>query len=470
MKIYNTLTRKKETIKPRVDKKIDIFVCGPTVYDSPHLGHARIAVFFDCFVKYLRQRGYKVKYIVNITDVDDKIILRAKEKGVSVKDIATVFEKEYLNSMRKLKVTAVTKYARATQHIKEIISQIKRLEEKGFTYRIENDGIYYDISKFKNYGKLARRTVLQAEDGVSRIDDSAKKKNKGDFCLWKFTQSPEEPSWKSPWGNGRPGWHIEDTAISEKYLGCQYDIHGGGRDLIFPHHEAEISQMEAISGKSPFVKYWMHVGFVNISGQKMSKSLGNFISVNDFLKHWPPQCLRFLILKNLWQSPLNYTESLIIETKAGLKKIEEFLRKISLFMYYERKNNYSDKSMTLLFVKSKKSFYQYLNDNFNTPRAFSVLFDLIKKINDFTKNSPLSPSLARKIYSFFKEINSFLEIVDFNQLLSQLPARIKKMVKQRENFRKKEKWKKADEIRKKIEQEGFVIEDTQWGPLVKKKD
>ena len=274
LKIYNTLSRKKEIFKPRKEKQVNLFVCGPTVYDFSHLGHARTYIAFDVIVKYLRQNGYDVFYLQNITDIDDKIINKAKENNVTPEKLAFRFEKEYLDDIKSLKINGVTKYARATDHIEEIISQVERLIKKDCAYKIE-DGIYYDISKFKGYGKLSKRTVLQAEDAVSRIDESKEKRNKGDFCLWKFSKSGE-PNWQSPWGKGRPGWHIEDTAITEKYFGPQYDIHGGANELIFPHHEAEIAQMEVISGKSPLVKYWLHTGLLTIDRVKMAKLLGRW--------------------------------------------------------------------------------------------------------------------------------------------------------------------------------------------------
>src|SRR3989338_3896037 len=281
LKIYNTLSGKKEAVTLKKGKAVQLFVCGPTVYDYSHLGHARTYIAFDVIVKYLKEKGYKVFYLQNITDIDDKIIQRAQKKGIAAEKLAQDFEKEYLKDMKTLKVDSVTKYARATDYIKEIISQTKRLLEKGYAYQIK-DGIYYDISKFKNYGKLSGRTVQQAEDAISRIDENINKKNKGDFILWKISK-PGEPKWTSPCGYGRPGWHIEDTAITEKIFGPQYDIHGGGEDLIIPHHEAEIAQMEAISGKKPLVKYWLHTSFLNVGGKKMSKSLGNFFTIRDIL-------------------------------------------------------------------------------------------------------------------------------------------------------------------------------------------
>ncbi|HQK63997.1 MAG TPA: cysteine--tRNA ligase, partial [Candidatus Staskawiczbacteria bacterium] len=382
IKIFNTLTGKKDLIKPKQAGKISLFVCGPTVYDYSHIGHARNYVAFDAFVKYLKISGYNVFYLQNITDIDDKIIARAREKGVSPKDLALAFEQEYLQTMKALGVNSITKYARATAHIKEIISQTQRLLQKGFAYEIAGDGIYYDISKFKSYGKLSGRTALQAEDAVSRIDYSKDKRNRGDFCLRKFTQDSSEPSWPSPWGNGRPGWHIEDTAITEKYFGAQYDIHGAARDLIFPHHEAEIAQMEALSGKKPLARYWMHVGFLTVKQQKMSKSLENFITIRDILSRISPQCLRFLILKNLWSSPVDYSDSALLETKSALEKIEEFLRKIRATKTTKIDGKQMSRNKKTI-EKLKKDFYRELDYDFNTPKAFAVVFEFIKQANQF---------------------------------------------------------------------------------------
>jgi len=356
LKIYNTLSGKKELFKPRKGKQVNMFVCGPTVYDYSHIGHARLFVTFDVFAKYLKHIGYKVFYLQNITDIDDKIIGRAREKGVLPKALSSAFEKEYIKDMKALGIDSVSKYAKATSYVKEIISQVKRLMEKGYAYEISGDGIYYEISKFKNYGKLAGRTALDAEDAVSRIDYSKNKRNRGDFCLWKFKEHESEPSWRSPWGHGRPGWHIEDTAITEKFFGPQYDIHGGALELLFPHHQAEVSQMEAISGKSPMVNYWMHVGVLTVNGQKMSKSLGNFIATGDFLKRHSPAQLRFFVAKNLWRSLVDYSESTMIEAQAATEKIEEFLRKIRSSKSEVR--NKSKKINSKILKAFEKSFYE----------------------------------------------------------------------------------------------------------------
>ena len=463
LRIYNTLTKKKEIIKPAKDKKINLFVCGATVYDFAHMGHARTYVFFDCFAKYLKKIGFDVFYLQNITDLDDKIIMRSKEKGVEPKSLALAFEKEYLKDMKNLGVNAVSKYARATSYIKEITSQVKRLMEKGIAYKIDNDGIYYDISKFENYGKLSGRTVLGAEDAISRVDYSKDKRNRGDFCLWKFRQEEIEPCWPSPLGKGRPGWHIEDTAITEKFFGAQYDIHGGGRDLIFPHHEAEIAQMEALSGKKPMAKYWMHTGFLTVNGQKMSKSLGNFITIDDFLKRNSCQQLRFLVIRNLWRSPFDYSESSMIEVRTSLEKIEEFLRKLKA-----RSGKQKGKNNQLKLVKKLKAdFYSQLDDDFNTPKAFAVLFNFIKKENSYLDKNLISEKDAKEIYNFFEEINDIFGIIDFKKVNRAIPAKIKQLVLAREKYRKNQEWQKADQMRQKIEKQGFTIEDTKDGPVAK---
>lgn len=467
IKIYNTLSGKKDLLKPLKDKNINLFVCGPTVYDFSHIGHARTCIFFDCFVKYLKSMGFTVFYLQNITDVDDKIIACAKEKGVLPQDLAAAFLREYLKNMKALKVTSVTKYAKATNYVKEIIGQIKRLLDKGYAYTLD-DGIYFNISKFKQYGKLSGRTALQAEDSMSRIDYSKNKKNRGDFCLWKFAENhPGEPSWPSPFGKGRPGWHIEDTAITEKFFGPQYDIHGGGRDLIFPHHEAEITQMESISGKKPMAKYWMHGGFLTIDGQKMSKSLNNFVTIDDFLKRYPFQYLRFFLMKNLWHSPIDYSDSAMIEVKMALEKIEEFLRKLKS----TKSNSTNPKQIqnSKLLKKFKTDFYVNLADDFNTPKAFAVIFEFIKEVNKLLDEGLVDKKSAREMYAFFVEINKIFDIIDFQKLkTSNVPQEVLELVKVREDYRKAQEWQKADEVRHEIEKYRFSVDDTQDGSVIKK--
>lgn len=460
-KIFNTLSKKKDQVKPIKNKQINMFVCGPTVYDFPHIGHAKLFITFDIFAKYLRHLGFNVFYLQNITDIDDKIIARAREKGVSPKDLAAAFEKEYLQSMKALGINGVSRYAKATRHIKEIISQVQRLEKLGFAYKIE-DGVYYDISKFKKYGELSGRTALQAEDAVSRIDYSKDKKNRGDFCLWKFS-AEGEPSWPAPFGAGRPGWHIEDTAITEKFFGSQYDIHGGARELLFPHHEAEVSQMEAISGRSPMVRQWMHIGVLTVNGQKMSKSLGNFIAINDFLKRCPANYLRFFVAKNLWRSPVDYSESVLIEVRSAIDKIEDFIIKLK-----SAKAPKSPKDLDALLKKVKNDFYGELADDFNTPKAFAVLFDFIRNANLLLDKDLVSKKQASDVYRFFEEINKIFGILNLKKINTPIPGKIRKLAKDRELFRKSQNWGKADEARMQIEKQGYTIEDTKSGPVIKR--
>ncbi len=464
LKLYNTLTRKKEKFKPLKDKLVNLFVCGPTVYDFAHLGHAKTYIGFDVIVKYLRESGFKVFYLQNITDIDDKIIKRAEEKGVTPKKLASDFEKEYFKDMKSLKIDGVTKYARATNHIREIISQVERLLKKKYAYKID-DGIYYDISRFKDYGKLAKRTVLQAEDGVSRIDESKEKRNKGDFCLWKFSK-PGEPKWKSPFGGGRPGWHIEDTAITEKYFGLQYDIHGGGRDLIFPHHEAEIAQMEAISGKKPLVKYWLHVGFLTVRGQKMAKSLGNFITIRDFLKKYNGRILRFFFVKNHYRSPVDYNEKSILQARKELEKIDEFTNKLKIQRSKFKTTIKNSKLTKKLIEQTKKEFEKTMEDNFNTPQAMAVIFNLVNQGNKFLNKKQISKKEASKILKFLKKIDKIFGFIFWKKEREKIPQDILTLVQKRELLRKEKKWELADKIRKKVKKLGYKIEDTPKGPKI----
>ena len=449
IKLYNTLSRKKEIFKPRQGKKIKLFVCGPTVYDSPHLGHARTYIAFDMIAKYLRERGYDIFYLQNITDIDDKIIKRAAERNIAPQKLARDFEKDYRNDMKALKVDGVTKYARATNYVKEILSQTKRLLNKGYAYQIK-DGIYYDISKFKNYGKLSKRTTIGAESAISRIDESLGKKNKGDFCLWKFSR-PDEPKWKSPWGWGRPGWHIEDTAITEKFFGPQYDIHGGGRDLIFPHHEAEISQMEAISNKAPLVKYWLHTGFLTVDSQKMSKSLGNFITIKDFLKNHSPRLLRFLIIKSAYRSPIDYNGSAILQAEKELERIDEFVDSLKTART-RLPQNISWK------LETDKKFGNAMDDDFNTPRAIAIIFRLIRQKNSLN---------AKDVLEFLRRADKFFNFIFWPKAKEKIPAELSRLAGQRQEYREKKEWHKADEIRKEMKKRGWTVEDTDEGPKVK---
>ncbi len=462
LKLYNTLSKKREAFKPRKGKTINFFVCGITPYNFSHIGHARTYLVFDLIIKYLRTKRFDVFYLQNITDIADKIIKRAKEKKISCQKLARNFEKEYLKDMKSLKIDSVTRYARATDYIEEIINQIKQLLKKDYAYQIK-DGIYYDISKFKNYGKLSRRTILQAEDAVSRIDEAKEKRNKGDFALWKLSK-PGEPKWKSPFGYGRPGWHIEDTAITEKFFGSQYDIHGGAKDLIFPHHEAEIAQMEAISDKSPLVRYWLHSGFLMVRGQKMAKSLGNFITIKDFLKKHSPRLLRFLIIKNHYRSPIDYNENLLLQTERELERIDEFVEKIK----NQKVKGRSSIQRSKLLLEIKREFEIAMEDDFNTPKAIAAIFELINQGNSLIDENLLSQNEARNILEFLEKTDRVFSFIFWSKIKEKIPKEILESVKKREEYRKKNQWQKADKIRKRVKKMGFWVEDTKQGPKIKK--
>jgi cysteinyl-tRNA synthetase len=457
LRFTNTLSGQKETFSPRRDKKVQMFVCGPTVYDLSHVGHARTYINFDAIVTYLRLIGYDVFYLQNITDIDDKIIKRAAENGKNPKDIAQDFQKEYFSDMQSLKVNSVSEYAPATKYINEIQSQVQKLLDKDYAYQIKN-GVYFDIAKFKNYGKLSKRTAFQAEDAVSRIDESIEKKNKGDFCLWKISK-PGEPKWPSPWGEGRPGWHIEDTAITEKFFSEQYDIHGGARDLIFPHHEAEIAQMESISEKSPLVKYWLHTGFLTINSQKMAKSLGNFVTIRDFLKNYTPEVLRFFIFSSHYRSPADYNENAIMQAKESLQRLYDFKEKIEQISDNINKNFLNTSLVQKLNI--------ILEDDFNTPEFFSALFEIVKDTNKKLTDNSLLSTEASDIQHLLIFIQKVFKI--FPEIKKQIPQKVLDLAEKREEYRKSQEWEKADQARKDIEEMGFVIEDTDTGHKIKAK-
>ena len=445
LKIYSTLTRRKQVFKPRKNRRVNLFVCGPTVYDFMHIGHAKTYIQFDVITKYLRFSGYNVFYLQNITDLDDKIITRAKEKNTTTLKLARKFEKYYHEDEKKLGISSVNKYARATDYIKEIIKQIKVLIKKEYAYKT-SDGYYYNIKKFKDYGKLSKRTVLGAESAVSRIDQSIKKKNKGDFCLWKFSKV-NEPSWDTKLGKGRPGWHIEDTAITESHFGPQYDVHGGARDLIFPHHEAEIAQIEAASNKKPMVKYWMHTGFLTVKGKKMGKSLNNFTTVRDALKKYNPKTLRFFYLTSHYRNPIDFSENSLEKAKNSLERLNNFAQMIKK----------GEKDNDKLINSTREKFKKAMDNDFDTVKALAVIFDFIKKTNKKKLAGP-------KTYKLLREIDEIFGILNFKK--EKIPKKVLVLIKQREEARKQKNFKQADIIRKKIEKMGYQIKDTASGSII----
>ena len=463
MKIYNTLTKQLELLpSPAEQKKLNMFVCGPTVYDYIHIGNARTFVFFDVVAKYLKHKGYEVNYIQNITDIDNKIIERAQKEDVDSLEYAKKYTEIFKQDMLALGVTS-PEYKNATDHIPEVIKQVQTLLDKDNAYLIENDGIYFDLSTFPDYGKLSGRTASMADDAVSRIDDSDKKKNKGDFAIWKFKQH-NDPSWSAPFGDGRPGWHIEDTAITEKYFGPQYDIHGGGQDLIFPHHEAEIAQQESASGLKPFVKYWMHSGFLINKESKMSKSLGNFTTLHEALKKYGPKNLRLYLLSAHYRSPLALDENGLtsaIVSNAGVYAFEERLELV------RKSKKTSDDGANKIIDEAVQGFEDSLDNDFNTPKALASFFTSINKFFMLFNKGGLGLNDVLKIEEYLKTVNNILGII--NQPKIKIPEEIVKKVEEREVVRKNKEWVKSDELRQEIENLGFDIDDTPYGPLVSEK-
>jgi cysteinyl-tRNA synthetase len=470
--IYNSLSRKKEEL-PQSDE-LKFFVCGPTVYDYSHIGHARTYIFFDFFAKYIRSLGRNIFYIQNITDIDDKIIKKAKEENKTAKEIADFFTEAYIQDMLSLGIEMTNDekeakeknkilYAKATDFIKDIENQVKTLIEKGFAYKIENDGWYFDISKDKDYGKLSGRTAIQAEDALSRIDESVGKINKGDFCLWKFSK-PDEPSWESFLGAGRPGWHIEDTAITEHFFGPQYDIHGGGLDLKFPHHEAEIAQQESASGKKPFVKIWIHIGQLIIDGKKMSKSLGNFITIRDFLKKYDSETLRWLVFLHHYRAPVDYSEKNINQIISGNKKIKLFLAKLDFLIKKNINEKENDKEIDEIIKNTEKEFNSALLDDLNTPLAISIIF---KAITSFEKQKTkiwnISKSDAKKIKEY---IEKKLELFGILIKPVEIPQKIQEMIEKQQQFRDNKQFMQSDSLRSEINDLGYEVEDTELGSFI----
>ncbi len=458
--MFNTLTRGKEIFEPLCKSKVTMFVCGPTVYDHSHLGHARTDIAYDMIARYLRYRGYNLYFLMNITDVDDKIINRAKERNIEPSKLAREFEQSFYEDMKTLDVfSGINLFARASEHIPEIISQIERLIDKEFAYASQN-GVYYDITKFEDYGKLSHQDIEQLEK--HRIEPDPTKRNPQDFALWKL-QKPGELSWDSPWGRGRPGWHIEDTAIAEKYLGQQYDIHGGGLDLVFPHHESEIAQMESLSGKKPMVKYWTHTGFLNVDGKKMAKSLGNFIFIRDALKKVDVETLRLFFAFTHYRSPIDYTEKSLEQAKNSLGRLYTTLEKIHS-LKETRGITPQEKQFDMRFLGYKQKFIDVMDDDFNSPEALRILFEMSNETNRFVTNrKELNKDVKENILGMFKELGGIFGILQKEIKKEELSDEIKKLVEQREEARKRKDWKTADEIRSKLNEMRVILEDTPEG-------
>lgn len=458
--IFNSLTRKLEPLTLNDAGELNMFVCGPTVYDYIHIGNARTFTIFDAFARFLRFKGIKLNYIQNITDIDDKIINKANDLKISPKELSEKFTQAFIDDMTSIKAISSNKLIKATDKIPQIIAQVQKLIDKGNAYLIENDGYYFDLMTFPDYGKLSKRTMQMAEDGTSRIDENIHKRNQGDFCLWKFKKDENEPSWQSPFGEGRPGWHIEDTAITESVFGPQYDIHGGGQDLMFPHHEAEIAQQESASGLSPFVKYWMHCAFLVNKEEKMSKSKGNFTTLHEILKEYSPETIRYYFLSSHYRAPLSFDSEILESSRSAVNRVTNFISRLE---NYEAKIDNNDPFVEHFRFK----FIDSLQNDFNTPQAIGVLFDLIKEINTKIDEDSLSKQAKEKIINFINDIDLILGIIPKNN--DTLPENIRLIANERIASRQDRDFKKSDELRVKLEALGYEALDTPKGQVIIKK-
>ncbi len=448
MKVYSTLTRSKQDFVTINENRVNLFVCGPTVYDDAHIGHGRTYISFDTIKRYLEYKGYAVFYIQNVTDIDDKIINRSKESGIPADELARKFEKRYREDMAKLNVNGVNLFARATDHVPEILDQIQRLIDKGYAYETE-DGVYFEIDKFPEFGKLSNRNVEELESHRDLADTT--KKNPQDFALWKKREGVDEPTWPSPWGDGRPGWHIEDTAITEFYFGPQYDAHGGGLDLIFPHHEAEITQMEAVSGKAPMVKFWLHTGFLNVNGEKMSKSLHNFITIRELLEDWDAETFRFFVLSTHYRSPIDFSKDSLHQSERSLDRIRKYYEQLDVEVGDE-------KFECDALAPHMKEFFDSMDDDFNTPKAIAAIFGLI---ND-TKNELDSYSDEDKIAikAFLDDAAHILGVSFETEEVNAGSDDLLNLISEvRSELRANKQYDLSDKIRDSLQELGYEIND-----------
>ena len=481
--VYSTLTRNKEPFEPLKAGSVGIYTCGPTVYMESHLGHAVGPVIFDTIKRYLVHKGYKVTWVVNITDVDDKIIKRAAELGISTEKLARDVEADYVANIRKLRVDSIDFMPRATEHIPEIVEMVSTLISKGFAYATDGD-VYYDISKKKDYGKLSNRNTEELLEGA-RLDVDERKRHAGDFALWKSAK-PGEPSWPSPWGAGRPGWHIECSVMSMKYLGETFDIHGGGVDLIFPHHENEIAQSEAATGK-PFARIWMHNGLTQIGAEKMSKSLGNIVKLSDLLSRHPPELVRFFLLSTHYRRPLVYSEERIEEVRRGWEGFYRLFERIervtarSVFAT-EKKAERFETALDAAAAKAAGEFTGAMDDDFNTARAIAVLFEFSAAVNRFIDESKVeSPGASaadkttlieagRALRGLGMILGLFEEPIALSGQVEGLePRLVELIIELRNRARQLKNFELADYARKSLADIGVLLEDRPEGTTWRKK-
>jgi cysteinyl-tRNA synthetase len=464
MKIFNTMSRRKEEFVPINQGKVGIYTCGPTVYDYFHIGNARPFVVFDVLRRYLEYCGYAVTFVQNFTDIDDKMINRANEEGITVKQLGDRFIEEYFKDATALGVRPATHHPRATEHIAEIIEIVQKLIDNGKAYEVDGD-VYFDTSQFPGYGKLSGQNIRDLESGA-RIDVDDDKRNPSDFVLWK-AQKPGEPAWESPWGMGRPGWHIECSAMSTTYLGEAFDIHCGGQDLIFPHHENEIAQSEGASGKA-FVKYWMHNGFLNVDNQKMSKSLDNFFTVRDILKEYEAEDVRMFLLSAHYRSPLNFSREMIQQAHASLSRLYGARDKL-LFLQGHAKGEEllaGEEAAVQAINEYVEKFNAGMEDDLNTAESMGALFELVYLIN-----TDVNDKSSKKLVD--TALDTLLKLSDVLGLLMKkaddsLPEDIQKLVDERKQARLDKNWALSDSLRDQINEKGYLVEDTKTGQKVTK--
>ncbi len=466
MQIYNSMTRKKEEFHPIHEGKVGIYACGPTVYNFFHIGNARPFITFDVLRRQLEREGYQVTFVQNFTDIDDKMIKRANEEGITVKELADRFISEYYKDAKALGIRPATVHPKATEHIPEIISLISKLIENGHAYAVPSGDVYYRVSAFPGYGKLSGQNMEDRENGASeRLNVETDKEAPEDFALWK-AQKPGEPAWDSPWGKGRPGWHIECSAMSMKYLGETFDIHCGGKDLLFPHHENEIAQSEGATGKK-YVNYWMHNGFINVDNQKMSKSLNNFFTVRDIAKEYDLEAVRMFMLSAHYRSPINFSRDQIEAANASLNRL--YTARNSLKFQIEngkdRPMNAEETAFTERLTGYERRFDEAMDDDMNTADALGAIFELVKDAN-VTISDGASKEAAKAALTSLEAICDVLGILSRKE--EDLPADIAAMVQERAEARKNRDWAKSDELRDRIIQAGYILEDTKQGQKVRK--
>ena len=466
MYIYNSMTRKKEQFQPLHEGKVGIYACGPTVYNYFHIGNARPFITFDVLRRQLEREGYEVTFVQNFTDIDDKMIRRAGEEGITVKELGERFIGEYYKDAKALGIRPATVHPKATEHIAEIIALVQRLVDNGHAYPGKSGDVYYRVSAFPGYGKLSGQSVEDREMGASeRLDVETDKENPADFVLWK-AQKPGEPAWESPWGMGRPGWHIECSAMSMKYLGETFDIHCGGKDLLFPHHENEIAQSEGATGK-PFARYWMHNGFINVDNQKMSKSLGNFFTVRDIAKEYDLEAVRLFMLSAHYRSPINFSRDQIAAAYASLTRLYTARDNMKHLLASAKDQPLTQEETDFLDrVKAdEKRFDDAMDDDLNTADALGAIFEMVKDAN-VSLNAGSSKAAVEAALGSLKALCDVLGILQKEE--DALPEDIQRMVDERALARKNKDWKRSDELRDAIKAAGYILEDSREGQKVRR--